>query len=126
LQPEQDHQNNDSSSLLSKQIPHSKPGKSRSPARQLELDAHKMDICQPVHLLLRRDLMRMARASSLWIRRYFLPVQQLPQRNITISSPDYFVRLLEDWMHDPCGDNATATAGARIVDAFAKEEARHH
>jgi hypothetical protein len=81
-----------------------------------------MDICQPQHLLLRRDLMRMARASSLWIRRYFLPMQE--QRNITISSPDYFVRLMEDWMHDPCGDNATATAGFRMVDAFDKDQAR--
>lgn len=133
LQPrehEQDQNTNESSSLLSKQIPHSKPGKFRSPARQVELDAHKMDICHPAHLLLRRDLMRMARTSSLWIRRYFIPVQQqqLQQRKITISSPDYFVRLLEDWMYDPCGDNATATAGARIVDAFAKEQeqASHH
>jgi hypothetical protein len=120
---QEDNQANESSSLLPKQIPHSKPGKSRSRARQLVLDAHKMDICQPAHLLLRHDLMRMARASSLWIRQYFVPVQQ--QRNITISSPDYFVRLLDDWMHDPCGDNATTTAGARIVDAFAKEQARH-
>jgi hypothetical protein len=48
------------------------------------------------------------------------------QRKCNVSSLDYFVRLLEDWMHDPCGDNATATAGARIVDAFAKEQARHH
>jgi hypothetical protein len=120
-QTDPDQPTNESSYLLSKEIPHSKPGKARSPARQLELDAHKMDICQPAHLLLRRDLMRMARASSLWIRRYFVPLQQL-QRNITISSPDYFVRIMEDWMHDPCGDNATATAGARMVDAFDKDQ----
>jgi hypothetical protein len=33
---------------------------------------------------------------------------------------------MEDWIHDPCGDNATATAGARMVDAFDKDQARRH
>jgi hypothetical protein len=55
----------------------------------------------------------------------FVPVQQ-QQRKITFSLPDYFLRLLEDWVHDTCGDNATAAAGARIVDAFAKGQARHY
>jgi hypothetical protein len=29
-------------------------------------------------------------------------------------------------MHDPCGDNATATAGARMVGAFDKDQQARH
>jgi hypothetical protein len=112
------HKANETSSLLSNHIPHSKPGKSRSPALQVEMEVYKMEIRQPAHLLPRRDLMRfLARPSSLRIRQYSVPVQQ-QQRKITIWSPNDYVRLLEDLVNDPCGDNATAAAGARIVDHF--------
>lgn len=105
---------------LSESLPHHKPGKVWSPARQQVLDAAKIDICDSQHLSVRRDLMRIARTSSVWIRRFFL--QQTEQRGITVSSPAYFDEIMEDWMNDPCPGDGTKGAGARLLEAFDKDE----
>lgn len=54
-------------------------------------------ICEDQYRPLRRALLDMGRSSSLWIRRHFLPNDE-----VFVSSPDYFNELLLDWMNDPC------------------------
>ena len=104
---------------LSTEIPHHRPGKLRSKRHQDDLDAFKIDICSDLHVLVRRDLMRIARTSSLWIRRYLL---SLKDPTVVVSSPEYFDTLMEGWMDDPCGGNGTNGAGVRILQVFAKAE----
>jgi hypothetical protein len=104
----------------------SKHGKSRSPARQHWNWMLTRWIFGSRHICYweRLDVHGMSQLPV--VTAVFCTRAAAAQRSATVSSLDYFVRLLEDWMHDPCGDNATATAGARIVDAFAKEQARHY
>ena len=54
-----------------------------------------LDICQDRYRPLRAALMQSAREASQWIREYFLS-------HITVSSPETFVKLLQDWEQDPC------------------------
>lgn len=100
--------------LLSSNTPHSQPGKTWSDPRvQAEKDAGKIDICDDEHAELRRVLLRSARATAVWIRRVLL----LPTAGrVRVSSPEHFDRLLEDWMHDPCGPHdRTRSAGEQFL-----------
>jgi len=58
---------------------------------------YALDICVPTYKPLRRKLMKIARASSRWIRKYFLP-----HPDVIVSSPEHFNELLLTWMQDPC------------------------
>jgi len=85
-----------------------------------------MNICEPRYELLRLELMKNARAASSWIREYFLS-----SRDVTVSSPEYFRKLLERWMDDPCdhsdkesGGSEAAGHGDDVVGAVARSEKR--
>jgi len=77
-------------------------------------DSHKIDICDDQYIRVRKELMRMARTSSVWIRKYFLDPRILadPSLRVHVSSPDYLRTLLEGWMEDPCENNREATMKA--------------
>jgi hypothetical protein len=65
----------------------------------------RMDICRPQHDALRAELMRIARAASVWIRRYFLESE-----DVVVSSRDFLEQSLSAWMVDPCANTTTTTA----------------
>jgi hypothetical protein len=56
-----------------------------------------IDICDAQYGPLRIELMKNAVDASRWIREYFLR-----SPDVTVSSPEYFRRLLKEWMQDPC------------------------
>jgi hypothetical protein len=78
-------------------LPHFIPGRKRSSAEQERRDAQKINICDPQYTPLRNDLMSYAQHTATWILDSFLP-----SPTVTVSSPDYFVKIMEDWMLDPC------------------------
>lgn len=63
-------------------------------------DKTGLNICLKKYDFLRRELMKVARPASLWIRRYFLTNEQ-----VHVSSPDYVNELLRSWTVDPCSLN---------------------
>jgi hypothetical protein len=65
--------------------------------QQRRKDRHKIHICREQYLPLRKALMVIARRSSEWIRNDFMK-----SPDVFVSSPDYFVALMEKWMMDPC------------------------
>lgn len=68
-------------------------------------DTSKMiEICDSHYEELRAILMKHARASSRWIREYFLKSE-----DVFVSSPRQFEDILKGWMHDPCQSRAAAT-----------------
>jgi hypothetical protein len=69
---------------------------------QARRDARKIDICDPRHLPARAELVRMSRASSVWIRAVFLKSPTVFASN----SRGQLDELLEGWMHDPCEPQA--------------------
>lgn len=67
---------------------------------EAKLNATKIDICADDTLRpLRRVLMAQAVNASRWIRQYFIH-----GRDVVVSSPDHFVKILEGWERDPCLD----------------------
>jgi hypothetical protein len=56
-----------------------------------------IDICEPRYGGVRLELMKHAKESATWIRRYFV---QSP--DVTVSVPEYFHRLMTSWLADPC------------------------
>jgi len=64
---------------------------------QEQADALKMDICAPHWSELLEELMSIARSASKWIRDHFIHSD-----DVFVSSPEYFVELLEDWNNNPC------------------------
>jgi hypothetical protein len=90
----------------------------------------KINICDTEHIPVRIELMRIARASSVWIRQYLLDDETLRTAGVLVSSPHYLRELIQEWMVDPCfakgdtsnntgidQDDATKTAGAYILQA---------
>jgi hypothetical protein len=69
-----------------------------------EKERLSMDICRPQHDALRAELMRIARAASVWIRRYFLESE-----DVVVSSREFLEQSLSTWMVDPCENTTTAT-----------------
>jgi hypothetical protein len=104
---------------------HHKPGMSwaHKPGLQTLKDSMKIDICDDEHLPARKELMRISRGSSVWIREYFLSPAVLndPNAGVYVSSPEYLQTLLEDWMVDPCGDDAAAKAGSHILEVLPED-----
>jgi hypothetical protein len=56
-----------------------------------------IDICDEKYRYIRAELMKNARESSQWIREYFLK-----SPDVSVSSPEYFRSLVEEWMKDQC------------------------
>ena len=92
-----------STQFLASSTPREVPGKNQwNATTQAAKDAMKMQICQDQYVLLRKELMNLARTTSTWIREVFL---DLP----TVSAGSDVTRghlesLLERWMDDPCGN----------------------
>lgn len=57
----------------------------------------EIDICDPQYEPIHADLMDIAKKSSFWLRKYFLP-----SPDVHVSSPEHFTNLLEAWLTDPC------------------------
>jgi hypothetical protein len=82
-------------------VVHVRPLKKNIDAAQKE--SLRMDICRPQHDALRAELMRIARAASAWIRRYFLESE-----DVVVSSREFLEQSLSAWMVDPCANTTTA------------------
>lgn len=78
-----------------------------------------MNICE--HRRVRFELMRIARASSVWIRHYFLNAPS----HIIVTMPQ-LDSYIKDWMIDPCENqrDETQSAGRYILQAFREEQER--
>jgi len=72
--------------------------KNEGMARQNETN-HRgyIDICDYEHHKLRRELMKAARAASIWMRTYFLD-----SKDVYVSSREYLEEIFASWMFDPC------------------------
>lgn len=105
---------------------HKKPGRTWKHNQDLQAvkDSLKIDICADEHLPTRRELMRMARSSSIWIREYFLDPVVLQHAGVYVSSPDHLKSLLQDWMVDPCGDDKADDAGKEYLDLLSLDRRR--
>jgi hypothetical protein len=80
------------------QVTHYSPGKTLVNAtEQAERTAKKLDICLDQHAQLRHSLLENAQRSAHYIRTYFL---QAP--DVTVSSPDYFLEIMDSYLQDPC------------------------
>ena len=89
-------------SLLPDIIPRTKPDFSHFSRReQRKKDRFKVKICQDRYKPIRHELVKNAQEASLWIRTSGF----LSSPDVTVSSPDYFNSLLENWMDDPCQGN---------------------
>lgn len=60
-------------------------------------DTKTIDVCDEKFTELREELMKVGKAASEWIQKYFM---ELP--NVTVSSPDHFKEILKTWLVDPC------------------------
>jgi len=81
-------------------VPHVKPGmKWDDPRLQAEKDAKKIDICLDEYVPLRRELMKLSRSTSQWIRQVLLSSD-----DVVTSSTEYLRSniLEQSWMVDPC------------------------
>lgn len=65
------------------------------------IDQLKMDICRQEFAPVLEEMVKIARAASLWFRQYFI---QSP--DVTVSSPEHIEELLKAWMVDPCQKEA--------------------
>jgi hypothetical protein len=72
---------------------------------------NEIDICEDRYVDLRRELMKIARNSSVWIRSYFLK-----SADVHTSNQVEFETLLEKWDADPC-ESRTAKASAAAIAA---------
>jgi hypothetical protein len=78
---------------------HFKPGQNWDREIQKQKEEKKIKICDEQWIPVRRELLRMARQGSRWIRSVFLDCQ-----DVHVSSRPYLEELLLTWMHDPCGN----------------------
>ncbi len=76
-----------------------KPGRKWDTKTQQKKDQAKIDICDAKHIPVRKELMRLAKRNSEWIRTVFLD-----SPNVFYSSRPYLEELLSDWMTDPCSN----------------------
>lgn len=83
------------------EVLHVTPGKEWTPELQAAKDKKKIDICEDQYIPVRRELMRLSRMASQWIRETFL---DLP--GVYVSSREHFEAIMLDWARDPCGDKS--------------------
>lgn len=75
-----------------------KPGQvPPSSERAKELAKMKLNICDDQYVSLRNVLRQQASQSATWIRDVFMA-----NRNVKVSSPDHFAKLIDSWHYDPC------------------------
>jgi hypothetical protein len=121
--------NKNASTSTSTTMLHARPGKTwTSTTIQAHKDAQKIDICRDEYKAVRRDLLRIGRASSRWIREEFLR-----SPDVYVSEHDTtFLTLLNSWEHDPCSNtteiiapvvraNAGGSAGADFMAKMMKD-----
>jgi hypothetical protein len=85
---------------LSEPLPpvlHYSPGKILNETLQQERDAKKIDICSDQFVELRQILLEKAKRSAYYIGKYFIHAP-----DVMVSSPDYFVQILDSYTQDPC------------------------
>ena len=61
---------------------------------------HLIHICDEEHNAVRKELVRIGKEAATWITEYFLK-----SPDVYVSSKDEFIKLMEDWGHDPCSKN---------------------
>jgi hypothetical protein len=77
---------------------HYKPGRQYNDEQiQNEINQYKINICHSQHDTVRKELLHVAQQTSEWIRTVFINAP-----TVHVSSRDYFIRLLESYMIDPC------------------------
>lgn len=81
---------------------HYSPGKILNATLQAERDAMKMDICSDKYTELRKTLLERAQRAAFYIRKYFMNAP-----GVVVSSPDYFVQVLDLYQRDPCEERDT-------------------
>lgn len=78
-------------------VVHYSPGKLLNETLQEERNSKKMDICLDDFTELRRSLLDKANRSTYYIRKYFIHAS-----DVMVSSPDYFLQILDSYEKDPC------------------------
>lgn len=80
-------------------LPHALEPIADSPAGTIahERPEGVIDICDMKFRFIRAELMKSAVEASIWIREYFLE-----SPDVTVSSPEHFKKLVEEWLIDPC------------------------
>ena len=58
---------------------------------------HLIHICDKEHDDVRKELVKIGKEAAEWITEYFIESD-----DVVVSSKDEFVKLMEDWGHDPC------------------------
>lgn len=98
---------------------HHKPGKIWAEEELQALkDKLKINICDDEHIPVRQELMRISRLSSVWIREYLLDPETMTSSKTFVSSREHFIKLVADWMIDPCEfDEPTKEVGWDILEA---------
>jgi hypothetical protein len=74
-------------------IPHIRPNSNKEKSQNVT----KIDLCEEQYLPVKTELLRISRASSVWIRSYFLDAD-----GVHLSSREYLEEILRTWMSDPC------------------------
>lgn len=100
-------------------IIHVSPGRRVDEELQAKKDARKIDICRDEYIPLRRELMRISRQSSEWIRTSFLD-----SYGVFYSDRAFLEEILLSWNLDPCGDKSdqvTEEEVERILDETVPE-----
>jgi hypothetical protein len=77
-----------------------KKEKKKKPFNATTTFAGKVDLCNNEYLPVRSELMRISGNASIWFRKYFLKSE-----DVFTSSREYLVKLLDDWMIDPCSEH---------------------
>jgi hypothetical protein len=99
--------NNNNNSTSSNTMLHARPGKTwTSTWLQATKDAQKIDICRDEYKPVRRDLLRIGRASARWMRDEFL---HSPDVHVS-ERESIFLPLLSSWEHDPCSNTTDLIA----------------
>ena len=83
---------------------HYSPGKILNETLQKERDAKKIDICSDQFLQLRQILFDKAKRSAYYIGKYFIHAP-----DVVVSSPDFFLEILDSYSQDPCQKKSSIT-----------------
>jgi len=79
-------------------ILHSNKGKKK---KQPKAQSY-IDICDASHEMLRGELVKAAKSTSVWIREHFIDSE-----DVAVPSRGHFEQILESWVYDPCDRTAS-------------------
>jgi len=82
---------------LSELQPYVPPADKYAEFSNKEAVEHLIHICDEEHDEVRKDLVRIGKDAATWITKYFLE-----SPDVYVSSKDEFIKLMDDWGHDPC------------------------